>query len=509
MPHHETDLYWALGLLGGVIVTAAIVNITRPAHRPRLRRLLLLLVLYAVALAGGYGFEAGHLPQWSEGCFVVSDILRAFLIVNIAATIAFSVVLPVTGVVLPMIASDLLVGVVYVIAPLWIMSRYGLDPTSVLVSGTVVSAVLAISLQSTLGNILGGVALQLDGSIHEGDWVQLENGKQGRVRAVRWRHTTLETRDWDTIVVPNAQLLASSFTIMARRAGQAPVHRMWVWFNVDFRHSPTRVIDAVTEGILASPIENVADEPKPNCVCMDFSHDGRESYATYAVRYWLVDLAFDDPTNSRVRARIYTALARAGIPLAMPAQTAFVELHDEARAQRHREHELARHIEALGHVHLFQAFTPDELRTLAGGMSHVIYTKGETITHQGAVAHWLYVMTAGTADIRLHEADGSCTVVAQLKAPDFFGEMGLMTGEPRANDVVATTDVDCFRLGKDTFERVLLARPAIVDELSDKLAHRRVELFAKHDNLDASAKQARQASERERILGLIKSFFGL
>src|SRR5215475_15361424 len=85
-------------------------------------------------------------------------------------------------------------------------------------------------------------------------------------------------------------------------------------------------------------------------------------------------------------------------------------------------------------------------------------------------------------------------------APDFFGEMGLMTGEPRSSDVIATSDVDCFRLGKDTFKTVLLGRPEIVTELSSKLARRRVELIAARDGLDASAKQQREESERERIL---------
>jgi len=44
----------------------------------------------------------------------------------------------------------------------------------------------------------------------------------------------------------------------------------------------------------------------------------KESYASYAVRYWLTDLAVDDPTNSIVRTRIYFALRRAGIPLSIP-----------------------------------------------------------------------------------------------------------------------------------------------------------------------------------------------
>jgi CRP-like cAMP-binding protein len=327
---------------------------------------------------------------------------------------------------------------------------------------------------------------------------------------VRWRHTVVETRDWSTIIVPNAQLLANNITILGKRDGAEVPQRMWVWFNVDFRFPPSRVVDVVTEAIHASPIENVSPEPKPSVVCMDFTKDMRESVATYAVRYWIKDLASDDPTNGRVRARIYTALRRAGIPLAVPAHTAFVEMKDEERAKKFAERQTERHLAALKTVHLFRALKEDELRTLAEGMIPVLYTTGETITRQGAVAHWLYVMTAGTAEIRMKvETAKEPILVATLNAPDFFGEMGLMTGEPRSADVVAMKDVECFRLGKETFERVILKRPEMADELSEKLATRRVELIAVRDGLDAGAKSARQATERERILGSIKQFFGL
>src|SRR5262249_47793591 len=183
---------------------------------------------------------------------------------SLSATLVFSLFLPAIGIELPMIASDLLVGIGYVVATLVILAHHGVDPTGALVSGAVVSAVLAISLQSTLGNVVGGVALQLDGSIHEGDWIQLENGKQGRVRSVRWRHTLIETRDWSTIVVPNAQLLATSITILGKRDGKAVPQRMWVWFNVDYRFAPSRVIRVVSDALGAAPIDNVADDPAPS-----------------------------------------------------------------------------------------------------------------------------------------------------------------------------------------------------------------------------------------------------
>ena len=473
------------------------------------RRLATLLVFYLLALLLGFIFEGADLPKWSHGSFFGAQFIQAFLLVNLGAALAFSVIVPTVGLELPMIASDLLVGVGYIVATLGILSQHGLDPTGALVSGAVVSAVLAISLQQTLGNILGGIALQLDGSIHEGDWIQLENGRQGRVRSVRWRHTVVETRDWSTIIVPNAQLLATNITILGKRDGAVGPQRMWVWFNVDFRYPPSKVIRVVTEALQAAPIDNVAEDPKPNVVCMDFSRDGRESYATYAARYWLVDLAADDPTSSRVRARIYTALSRADIPLAMPAVTNFVEVHDEERAKKRIAREQDEYFSALKTVSLFRALTDEELRTLAAGMTHVIYTAGEKVTRQGAVAHWLYVLTVGTAEIRMAVDNGEHRTVASIKAPDFFGEMGLMTGEKRSADVVATSDVECFRLGKATFEKVLLARPEVANEISEKLATRRVELMAIREGLDQSAMNARRDSERERILGGIKSFFGL
>jgi small-conductance mechanosensitive channel/CRP-like cAMP-binding protein len=509
MTAHATELSWALGNLVAIVILAALVNRFRPAGRSRLRRATTLFVLYALTIAAGFAFEAAAMTTWSVPVFVAAEVLRAFTLVSVAAVFVFLVALPALGVELPMIASDLVVGLGYVATALVVMSWHGLDLTGALVSGAAVSAVLAISLQSTLGNVVGGIALQLDGSIHEGNWIQLENGKQGRVHAVRWRHTIIETRDWSTIIVPNSQLLANNITILGRRDGVAAPQRMWVWFNIDFRFAPSHVVRVVTEALHASPIENVVAEPKPNVVCMDFTRDMRESFATYAVRYWIEDLAADDPTSSRVRARIYAALDRAEIPFALPAQTSFVEVRDEQRANQHRDRDIERRFTALKVNPLFRSLTDDELRTLARGMSHVFYTAGETITRQHAVAHWLYVMGSGTARIQTTLERDPPVVIAHVEAPGFIGEMGLMTGEPRSADVVAVTDVDCFRLGKATLEQVLTARPEIANELSRTLASRKVELMAAREQLDATARSAHERSEHERILGSIRAFFGL
>lgn len=504
-----------LGLFVAVLITAALVNRLRPEHRRRVRRLVITYALYAAAVAVSVGFDTIDRPSWSDSTFVAAQLLQAFLLVMLAAILVFTIALPSVGVELPMIASDLIVGLGVVAATLVILSRHGMNPTNALVSGAVVSAVLAISLQSTLGNILGGVALQLDGSIQQGDWIQFDNGRQGRVRAVRWRHTVVETRDCSTIIVPNATLLGQSITILGKRDGLPIAQRMTVLFSVDFRFPPSRITRLVTEALQMGPIDNVAVEPRPHAICLDLAKDSREPLITYAARYNILDLSADEPTNSRIRSRIYAALRRAGIPLSMPSLLAHADQPDDVVARRVQRDVEAR-FRVLDRIPLFKSFNDDELRTLAAAMNDVFYSEGETITRQGAVANWLYVLASGRAEIHTNiDPDGPGgepdrpVFVAQLDAPNFFGEMGLMTGAPRSADVIAKTDVECYRLDKDAFEKVLLARPTIANELSERLATRRMELIAARDGLDATVAAARRDRERERIRRAITAFFGL
>jgi CRP-like cAMP-binding protein len=249
---------------------------------------------------------------------------------------------------------------------------------------------------------------------------------------------------------------------------------------------------------------------------MDFAKDNRDAFGYYAVRYWLKDFAFDDPTSSRVRARVYAALKRADIPLALPTQVQMVESHNESYSKRHAERESVANLVAIKTVGLFKTLSEAELVTLAQGLVHAPFANGEIMTRQGATAHWLYIMVTGRAEVRAKidpDGDGPAPeitrAVATLTAPAYFGEMSLMTGEPRSADVVAAGEVDCYRLHRDTFEKVLLARPEIAEALSENIAARRVELIAAREGLDEAARKTREESERAKILNGIKSFFGL
>ncbi len=498
---------WSLLLLGLAVIGAAwLVNRFAPARRRRIRRVVWLFGLALLVLGIERATDALGVAAWPRRVSIVALLLRTLGWIEVGALLLFSLALPALRLRIVEIASDLVVATAYVVTTIAVLGGAGLDASGVLATSALVGTIVSFSLQNTLQNVFGGVVLQLDDSIQVGDWIQLENGRQGRVRDIRWRHTLLETRDWDTLVVPNDTLLRSQFTILGKREGEPIQHRMWVHFHVDFRYGPAEVIRVVEDALRAGPIEGVAMVPAPNCIAFDLARDGRDSFADYAVRYWLNDLASDDPTSSRVRARIHAALDRAGIPLARPAQTVFFKrvASEDEREARHRQSR----IELLRQVPLFAALLDEELTEVAGRLREAHFTAGEIVTHHGAVAHWLYILARGRVQVLAVEGSIS-RLVATLEAPDVFGEMGLLTGAPRKADVVAMTDVLCLRLDKEGFQSVLQHRPELAARMSHVMAERRVGLVATQEDLDAEARARRERQEESNILGRIQEFFGL
>ena len=98
-------------------------------------------------------------------------------------------------------------------------------------------------------------------------------------------------------------------------------------------------------------------------------------------------------------------------------------------------------IDALRSVSLFAQLTDEECGRVAEHLVYAPFAAGDVLTRQGAIAHWLYIILAGEAEVVRRNGDGEEHALARLKPGDFFGEMGLLTGEPRTASVHAVTDV--------------------------------------------------------------------
>lgn len=404
---------------------------------------------------------------------------------------------------IPRIVPDVLTTIAGLVALMRASSHLGLDLSGVIATSAVLTAVIGLSLQDTLGNILGGLALQMDGSIEVGDWVKIGD-LSGRVSEIRWRFTAIETRNWETVIFPNSVLTRGQVIVLGKRGGQPMQWRRWVYFHVDFRHAPTDVIAVVTQALLAQPIRNVAATPAPNCITMDFD----ESSTKYAVRYWLTDLAVDDPTDSEIRTRIFFALARAKMAPAIPAQTIFVTEHDEERAQAKREADYARRVKALRGVEIFRDLTDNDRQALAESLHHAPFAAGETMTREGAKAHHLYILVSGEVSVRVGGIEDS-NEVARLKAGAFFGEMALLTGEQRRATCIALSDVDCYRLDWGAFRGLLEKNPELSEQVAAVLVERQAGLDVVRERVDGAQEATRRAESQRDLAFKIRTFFQL
>jgi CRP-like cAMP-binding protein/small-conductance mechanosensitive channel len=427
-------------------------------------------------------------------------------VIRLWGLLVFRILLPAVKVTPPRITEDIFVIIGYVA---WFMVRLryaGLDLGSILATSAMITAVVAFAMQDTLGNILGGLALQLDNSVEVGDWIKVDE-IAGKVVDIRWRSTLVETRNWETVVFPNSQLMKNKFVVLGRRTDQPVQWRRWVWFNVALDVAPTRVVSVVEEAVLQTNIANVAKTPAPNCVLMDMDAKG---YARYALRYWLTDLVSDDPTDAVLRWHIMSALQRAGIKLAVEEHSVHLTKENEKYDELVRQREVTLRIKTLGKVELFSQLNAAEFKGLAERLRYSPFAKGNVITRQGDTrSQWLYIVINGEAEVYVDAPNGKRRLVRSLGRGDFFGEMGLLTGAPRVASVVAKTDVECYRIDKDVVEELLRARPGIAEEISHILVTRRAELDAAMQNIDATGAHKDLSKQRGEILATIKRFFSL
>ena len=466
------------------------------------------LILFFACLAGQFISSLIHALDFTKAAAMLYEafiIGGGIAVIRLWGSLLFRILLPFARLRPPRIAEDIFVIIGYIALGLVRLRYAGLDLSSILATSAMITAVVAFAMQDTLGNILGGLALQLDNSVEIGDWIKVDD-ISGRVVDIRWRSTLVETRNWETVVFPNSQLMKNKFLVLGRRTGQPVQWRRWVWFNISMDIPPTRVARVVEEAIQQTDIANVAKNPLPNCVLMEVGSTG---YGRYAMRYWLTDLAPDDTTDAVVRWHILTALQRSGIKVAMEEHGILVTKENEKYEELMHHREIQLRIKTLKQVELFSQMTEKELTALAERLRFSPFAKGEIISRQGATAHWLYIIIRGEAEVYLEMPGGGKRTLRDLGKGSFFGEMGLMTGAVRSASVVAKTDVECYRLDKEMFEEILRERPSIAEEMSQVLAVRKAEQDSTIQGMGAENASRAAAQHSGEILATIKRFFGL
>lgn len=493
---NDALLFAALSL---VLVLLALL-----VRSPPRTSMLAMLIVVAVGVVGLwlYEYHGGALNAPTPATIVREAALAlvAFGVTQIVVLFLFQTLLARRRI--PRILNEFVIVLALIGYAIYRLYVIGVNFAGLLTTSAVVSGALALSARETLGNLWGGIALQLEKTCRIGDWVRFDN-VTGQVVSIRWRHMAIATITNETIVVPNGMLMQNRVTVVGRRGEERTTWRRYVPFNVEYEIPPARVIAEVERALAHAQIPHVAPQPRPIVGCTGFLDSGIE----YTVCYDLTSPAEMWNVDSQIRVHVYAALLRQGLGIPFPRRV--VELRRDERpklAEREIEHRAA----ALSTIDLFASLTDDERGSLARQVTTSAYVADEILFRAGEPADSLYLLAQGRVDILREGGDGTVPhKLATLRAPAYFGEMGLLLGQPRAQTVVAASDVVCYRLDKKGFDAIMQARPELAEVLAHVLAERQAANDAALQLLDAETRDLRKVGRTRELMRRIQSFFGL
>ncbi len=138
-------------------------------------------------------------------------------------------------------------------------------------------------------------------------------------------------------------------------------------------------------------------------------------------------------------------------------------LRKAATTQRYMRKLKARKLKVLfrrlGGIPLFNGLPPEEIAALVPSIAGRVCKKGSTIIRQGEPGDSLFIVEEGSVDIVDFRRGEK---LATLGPGDVFGEMALITGEPRSASAVAAGDVRLWIVFKDSFDRLVATSPTLM-----------------------------------------------
>ncbi len=372
---------------------------------------------------------------------------------------------------------------------------------AVLVSSTVLSAVIGLALQDTLKNIFSGMALDLEKPFHPGDWLVIEGGVRAQVVDMSWRSTHLRTKEGLDIYEPNANLSVSR--LINYGSGERPF-AVEIRIGLPYGVPPAEVKEVLREAALSAP--GALDRPSVRVLLESFD----DHAITYFMRVWTRRTSNVSGFIDGVNSRIWYQLKRHGIDIPFPIRT--IHMHEAPDMEQQRQGKALRKAsELFSGLDIFQELDDEVVRQLAASSQRKLFDAGEVLVREGEEGDSLFVVERGAVRVTKSdpEAEGKHVDLAILEEGAFFGEMSLLTGEPRSATVIASDHCGVLVLTKQAVATTLEADPRIAESLSRALAARRqdtMETLEDHRDRDAAATSI---EDEQTFLRRIRLFFSL
>lgn len=399
----------------------------------------------------------------------------------------------------PRIFEQLFKGLFYLIVTLSILSTsYKLDITPLLTTSAVFTMVIGLALQDVLGNFFSGLSVHISPPFRIGEWIQVGD-YLGKVIESNWRATSVLTPDQTTVVLPNNDIAKKNILNISQYPG---LLFMDIFLGLSYGDSPEKVRRVLLEACAQVP-DILANPPAKVFMTSydDFS-------IKYRVRFWFRDDVSHLSIKDQLMSRIWYRLKRDGMSIPFPIRD--VNIHGEKDADSQL---MTSRLSLIGQVDFLRELDRAHKVFLAAGLRESWFEKGETIVRKGAAGYDFFIIDKGSVAVYLD--DHSDTPAAHLETGDFFGEMSLLTGEPRNATIRADRETLLLVIDKALMQRLLNENRELADLLSKAIDERNVKNRQLVEDRDERLKATtyREGSieglSRSNLLNRIRKFFRL
>ena len=378
--------------------------------------------------------------------------------------------------------------VLYSAGAMFLLNRLlGINLVPILTTSAVLTGIVALSLQDTIKNLFTGIWINMERIVAKGDWVRVSD-REGQVMEVTWRTTRLLTRENDYIYLPN-RLLADG--VLENYTYPTPLHVIEVDIGASYDDPPDRVRGALSE--IALSTVSVLSDPAPEVWITGYG----EASVRYRLRAWVDDFRKVYAVRSDIYSKIWYSFRRSGIEIPYPAMNILRKKEDRARSRGGIRG-------SLKAVDFLRALTDDELDRVEASARIEVFGRGEAIVTEGEAGSTCYFLSSGRAEVCSKGQNGEVLLVTTLEPGGFFGEMSLLTGEPRSATIRATEESVCIVIDSGVFHSIFREDPELSGRLSELLSKRAGEL---KEARARSAEPIRPSELQESILSRIKQFF--
>jgi small-conductance mechanosensitive channel/CRP-like cAMP-binding protein len=376
---------------------------------------------------------------------------------------------------------------------------FNVDITSILAGSAVISIVLGLALQETLGNFFSGMVLQASVPFAPGDWILIGEGStatEGRVVEMTWRAVTIITAANNNILIPNSLVARTKIT---NYHTPTPATSCSITLALDHNVAPHEAQRILV--LAANDADGVAGSPAPGVSIASYDR----STITYSLGFWIEKPDQHGGIEAAVRWNAWYRLKQAGIEL--PYDTNLVRMTDgNADRQATVPAALAARMEAIGRSPLFSTLSPELKQQLAGRIHDFDLAPGQFFYHQDDPGNSMFLVLSGEVHAQMQTADGREVDLSDIAEGGVFGQVSAMTGQPRAATVKAKTRVRVAEITHQHLQELLARDPALAQHMSEVVAQSQ----ARHEELSrqigAHHPSHGQNTQPQSVLERMKSF---